>query len=88
MQNSSPKAIWSAALCATTSVAFVALAGCFLAGVLLIVTPIAFPNWEDPFAPRELGDGQRSLLIALCVAAAACFGIALGALGLAVRKLP
>ncbi len=79
--------IGPAALCAATAAAFVALAGCFLMGALMITSPnmMMLAGIEELDAAKG---GQDTLLYVLFAAAAACFAVAIASLTLAFRKLP
>ena len=81
------RTIWPTAVFAATSAVFVALAGAFLVGALLILTPELFMP-ADAILPPESRANAEPVLYAVYGGAVFCFAVALASLALAVKKAP
>lgn len=88
MNDSATRSIAPAALCIGTSIAFIAMGGAFLVGVMLLVRPSLFVLPEALEAPIADPEALERLELILYAATGTCFAVGMGALFLAFRKLP
>ena len=82
--------IWASAVLMVGGLAMVVLGGCFLIGVMLIITNffcISPPPTGSEFDPAELRLSQQTFVKVLYALSFTCFGVAVMLLVTAVKRL-